>query len=214
MIEMAVSLGIVAIIAAMAAFTMRAAARNASLYGAAAVLAKKFDDALRLQAMRDGREIVAVVVDAGDVQMCAQGDDRECAMLYLVEPLPGFVLNSFDPRAPWKDAIDIDRETLPNGLRFHREGGALVNRRAPRPFDAIRTFEPLLVADCGGRACVGVRFHSDGGVDPEFPTSVAGGPQVGMAFGLGSELAAETRGADRRGVFITFPSGIARDFPL
>jgi hypothetical protein len=215
MIEMAVVLAIVAIIAATAVFTMRAAARNASVQGAAAVLAKKFDDALRLQAMRDGRDILAIVVDAGNVRQCAQGDDRECAMLHLVEPLPGFFLNAFDPSMPFANANAIDRETLPNGIRFHRAlDGTLVDRAAPRPFDAIRTFNPALLATCGGRRCMGVRFHSDGAVDPEYPTSTVGAPQVGMAFALGSELVTETRGTDQRGVFVTFPTGIARDFPI
>ncbi len=208
-IEMMVVVAIVGILAGLAIVGFRAARRNASVQGTAFELALRLDG-LRTRALRDGSDLVAVIVDAGNVQQCAHGASSECGMFRLLRPAPGFALNAFNPAGPFLNASEVDRDTLPFGIRFHR---AADGRAAPRPFDATRIFDPELVGNCGGRACVGMRFSGNGTVSAEYADGVPGNPKLGVAFALGSELTAETRGTDQRGIVVTFPAGIAKAFP-
>lgn len=205
LIEMMVVIAIVGIVSAMAVAGFRAARRNASVQGTAFELALQLDG-LRTRALRDQRDLVAVIVDAGDIQACAHGSISECGMFRVVRPGPGFALNA----GLLVNASELDRETLPFGIRFHR---AADGRASPRPFNAIRIFDAELVGNCTGRACIGIRFGGDGTVGPEYPAGVPGNPKVGVAFALGSELTTETLGTDQRGIFVTFPLGITKAFP-
>jgi prepilin-type N-terminal cleavage/methylation domain-containing protein len=205
LIEMMVVVVIIAVMAAMAVSGLRAAKRNASVQSAAFELALRFGG-LRTRALRDQRDLVAILLDAEDVQACAHGDSSKCGMFRLIRTDAGFALNGF----PLLVAAELDRETLPFGIRFHR---AADGRAAPRPYNAIRMFDPELVGNCGGRDCIGIRFSGDGTVSPEYPAGVPGNPKLGVAFALGSELTAETTGTDQRGIVVTFPAGIVKGFP-
>ena len=125
-------------------------------------------------------------------------------------PARGVLAQRFNPAAPFVAATDVDRETLPNGIRFHRDADG---RAAPRPFQAVRVFDLELVGSCGGRACVGVRFRGDGTVAAEYPAGAGGNPKLGVALALGRGLTTETSGTDQRGIFVTFPTGIVKGFP-
>lgn len=213
MLEAMVVVVIVGIVAAMAIPTVRAARRNATLSGKSFEVALWLDG-LRTRALRDQRDLVAVIVDVpgNDPAPCARGDDRSCGRYVLVRRLPGFRLDAFDPSTPagFANAELVDSEDLGRGVRFYRRADGFA---APRPFTAIAAFDPELVADCGGRACVGIRFGSDGTVAPEYPTG-SGNPKVGVAIALAGDQDAETFAADHRGFVVSFPTGIVKSFPV
>jgi prepilin-type N-terminal cleavage/methylation domain-containing protein len=209
LIEMMVVVAIVGILAALAIPVFRAARRNASVQGTAFELALRLDG-LRTRALRDQKDLVAVIVDAGNVQQCAHGMSSECGMFRLLRPDPGFALNTFVPAGPFVNASELDRDTLPFGIRFHR---AADGRAAPSPHNGTKVFDPEMVGDCAGRACIGIRYSGDGTVSAEYPAGVPGNPKVGVAFALGSELTTETLGTDQRGIVVTFPLGISKAFP-
>lgn len=211
--EMMVVVAIAAVLAAAAIPIMRAARRNASVQSAAFELRIRLDG-LRARAMRDQGELLAVVVDVpdNDPEPCATGSGASCGAFYLLRPQPGFVLNAFDPDLPIANAQVLEREQLGKGLKFYRPDDE--RRPAPRPFDAISAFDPELVGLCGRRKCVGIRYRGDGEVSAEPPTGVAGAAKLGVSLVLGSDVDAETRGSDQRGLVVTFPAGLVRAYSL
>ncbi len=218
LLEMAVTVAIIGVLSAIAIPVIRTARRNAivteSAYGLSLWL-----DGLRARAMRDQRDLVAVVVDVpnNDATACAQGGDAQCAHYYLVRPdeppAPNFVLNGFAPGAVANGAI-VDEYQLGHGVRFNR----LWDGAAPRrPFAGMRAFDPQLVGACGGgRACVGVRFRGTGEVRPEWPSGgVPPVPKTGVAFAVGSDLTErDATGTDQRLIVVSFPTGVVKSFPI
>jgi prepilin-type N-terminal cleavage/methylation domain-containing protein len=211
LLEVAVVVVIVSVLAAAAFSTMRSASRNASVSSAAFELTVWLDG-LRAVAMRDQRDLVAVVVDAAAGGACASGDDRSCGRFALLQPAPGFTLNGTNPGArAYPSATVIDDEQLARGLRFHFTALTSVG---PPPYDGIRPFEADVLGTCAGRRCVAIRFRGDGSVGPEWPTGAPGPTKAGMALVLGSDLTGNTAGADQRSVLVTFPSGIVKTFSV
>jgi prepilin-type N-terminal cleavage/methylation domain-containing protein len=210
LVEVAVAVAILLILGAAAFSTMRAAKRNASVSSAAFEL-QVWLDGLRTRAMRDQRDLVALVVDVGS-PACATGHDPSCGRFVLLQPAAGFTVNGTNPGArAYLGATVLDDEQLPRGVRFHFTALPSVG---PAPYDAIRPFEADVLGNCAGRRCVGMRFRGDGSVEPEWPTGVAGAPKTGMALVLGSDLTGNVGGTDQRSVIVTFPSGIVKTFSV
>lgn len=216
LIEMMVVVGIVGIVAAIAITTMRGARKNATVQSSGFEL-KLWLDGLRARAMRDQRPfgLVAVVIDVpdNDPTACAHGGSAaSCAAYYLLEPQSEtFVLDGFDPATPpFANANLLDDHLLGRGTKFYLPAK---DRTAPSPFDGIAAFDADLVGNCGGRACIGIRFRGDGDVAPAYPTGVPGNQKLGVAVVLGSGAENE-RGWDQRGVVVTFPTGLVKAYSV
>lgn len=213
LIEMAVTILVIGIAAAMTIPVMRAAVKNATVVGVGFDLKIKLEQ-LRARAMRDQRELVAVIVDAreNEPRNCA-GDD--CASFYVLHPLAGFQLNAFDPAEAIEDAEHVDHERLGNGIKLYLPASG---RAAPTPFTNVLLFDgpgEALLGNCGGhRRCVGFRFLADGSVQPEPPTGGAVPSRLGLAFAIGSDIDEQSSASAQRGVLVAFPSGLVRVFPV
>jgi prepilin-type N-terminal cleavage/methylation domain-containing protein len=212
LLELMVTVSIIGIIAAIAIPTMRAATRNANVSGTS------FDLALRLQglkprALTDQVTYVAVIVDAptNDGTNCSVVTAGRCARyIVLRNPTPAWTLNGFDPAAPGVNAEYVESETLGRGIRF---GTERTGRASPAPFATVTALDPRFVGNCPDRACVAFRFTPSGTVTPE--ATVAPAPIVrGASFVLSSDMNTLTRGAERRGVLVSTPSGIVKAFGL
>jgi prepilin-type N-terminal cleavage/methylation domain-containing protein len=224
LLEVALVIVIVGVIAAMAVPRMRAARRNASVQSTAFELGLWLEG-LKKRAIRDQQDIVAIVVDVpdNDADPCAKGADAYCAWTYLVRAPAGFALNGFDlsQMNAWGATYVHDRQ-LPRGIRFHL---LAAGRASAPPYGSVPVFDPLLRATCqsalGPRRCVAVRFRADGEVEPIWPTGVAGTQRPGLAFAIGSELTRDDRpdpenrrhrGSDQKGIVISFPAGLVKTF--
>jgi prepilin-type N-terminal cleavage/methylation domain-containing protein len=226
LIEVALVIVIVGVIAAMAVPRMRAARRNASVQSTAFELGLWLDG-LKERAIREQQDVVAIVVDVpnNDALHCAKGADAYCGSTYLVRAPPGFALNGFDPeRMNLSGATHVHDRQLPRGIRFHLRATA---RPSVRPYQGVAIFDALLTATCstalGPRRCVGVRFAATGEVEPIWPTGAPGPQRPGLALAIGSELTRSTagvldtearwhRGSDQKGIVITFPAGLVKTF--
>jgi prepilin-type N-terminal cleavage/methylation domain-containing protein len=205
LLELMVTVAVIAILAALAVPMWRAAVKNATVQSATFELKVKLE-ALRMRAMREQRDLLAVVVDArGNLPTnCVRND---CAAYYLLETAPGFRLDAFDPAVtPYPD-VDRFRHTeyLGNGIKFYLPSAG---RAAPPPFQGVSAFDPQLVANCGTKRCVGIRFRRNGTVQAEWPNGVAAGPKLGLAFVVGSDVDQETAGSEQKGIVVSFPAGL------
>lgn len=219
LLEMAVTVAIIAIVTALAIPTMRAARRNATVQATAFEVALRLDG-LRNRALRDQRDLLAIVVDApgNDPSQCPSGNtEATCASYYVLAPGPGFVLeDDFSPGARPANAEYVEHEILGHGVKFYLPAAG---RDAPVPFDAVSALDGQLLGDCKGasatsRSCVGIRFRSDGEVSPEWPDGVELDEKLGVSFVLGSDVDRESAGSDQRGVVVTFPTGLVRAYPV
>lgn len=213
LIEVAVTVALAAIVAALAITTVTAARRNASVGSTAWELATRFKG-LRGRALGDQRDLVFVAVDAqgNDARGCGALAPARCARWFLLAPEDGWSFASFDPASPATDAEIVDSEQLPRGIRLHL--GA-VDRPGPVPFDSARVLDSALTRACGadGALCVAFRYSRNGEVRAEPPTTDPV-TAAGVAIPLGSDLVGEHRGADARAVLVGFPSGIVRSYGL
>jgi prepilin-type N-terminal cleavage/methylation domain-containing protein len=213
LLEMMVTVGIIAILATIAVPTMRAARRNATVQSTAFEVALRIDG-LRARAMRDQQDLVAILVDApgNNPAGCRSGNlEANCVCYYLLAPQDGFTLNAFSTETPTVNALHVEHDVLGHGLKFYLPAAG---RAAPPPFNTVSAFDGELVGSCNGRQCVAIRFRSDGEVSPEYPTGATGNPKLGLAFVFGSDVDAESAGSDQRGVVVTFPTGLVRAYPV
>lgn len=210
LIEIVIVLSVVAIVAAAGVMAYTSATRNAQLTGAAHELAVRLTG-LKARALSEGRDLLLVFADApgGDASSCGWNNSTACARYFILGgPAPTWLLSDFDPASPTDDVEAIvEQQLLPKGAHLD----FVVTPPAIKPpFNTVVVHDPDLTAVCaGGRACFALRFTARGDVRAEF---AAGAPMAkpGYAFLLASEL--ETRAAARRGVLVSFPSGIVRSF--
>lgn len=212
LIETVVVVAVIGIVAAIVVASSRAAARNGNLASAGQELRTRLGG-LRATAMAEGSEHALVVVDApgSDASGCGFWDTASCARYFVLRDLsPGWSLDDFDPAAPGgsgtSTASVLAIELLPRGV--HLDAAAVPPAR-PAPFTGIAVHDPELMGKCGDRACVAVRFTARGRVEaaPVVPTP---GAKLGVAFVLGTDLTAETTGAVRQELLVTFPAGIVK----
>jgi prepilin-type N-terminal cleavage/methylation domain-containing protein len=203
LIELMVVVAITGIVAAVVVWQGRSARQAAGVAGAAYDLALQIAG-LKARAMGDGRDYLLVVADAADPVGC-QYQEAQCGrVLVLREPLPGFAIENYSVDPPIANATFDDAGPLPRNTRFDLAS----TWRAPRPFDAVVAWNPAIRTSCaGGRACFAIRFTAEGEVRPELPGG--GVVPAGFAFVIGP-VAAPSAAAERRAVFVSFPTGIVR----
>jgi prepilin-type N-terminal cleavage/methylation domain-containing protein len=209
LLELMVVVAVAAILAGLVVWQGRSARQGADLAGGAYALAIRIGE-LKGRALADGREYVLVVADSPDPNGCQHQRTRCGRIVVLRNPVDGFSIAGFDPEPPiagaeWFD--DGGDEFLPRNSRF--DFGAIASAwRPPAPFAAVLAWDGAIRATCaGGQDCFGLRFRPDGEILPLFPGAEA--QRAGFAFVLGP-VDPPSAAAERRGIFVSFPTGIVK----
>lgn len=212
LIELAIVLAVVGILATAATFSFRAGSRNANLSRATYELAMRFAG-MRPAAIAAGRDRLLVFVDApgGDSSACYTSASSGCTRYFvLTNPGPTWALSTFDPAAPagsgTATAELVRSEALPRGVRLDFRAG---RPALPAPFDGVAFDDADLLGTCGGRSCFAVRFTARGEVVPEYAGTTRPA-KAGHAFVLGTKLGDE--GLERRALLVSFPAGITKTY--
>lgn len=226
LIELAIVIAIMGILATLGFISLRASRRNATVSSAAFALQMRIEQ-LQFVALSEQREQLLVIADVpgNDVTQCGTIFDAGCARVFqLAVPGPGWKLSSFNVSSPG-DNLDpqlgqiVDDDRLGQGIKFYLAGAATAT--LPAPFSnfaaTFKTFDPDLTTACGGgRTCVAFRFLPSGKVvaEPPDPASPPTAWKSGHAFALASELTGVAAGARQIGVLVATPSGIVRTFAV
>ncbi len=206
--ELALVIGIAAIVAVLAVVGVRAARRNAAVGGVS------FDLVLRLQglktrALAEQRDHLAVL-HAGDGAGCELLRQAGCVRLFvLADPQATWTLQAFTPANPGNLTGElVDTIIFPKGILLDPAAAGTTGRA---PFGAVQTWDVGLTGDCGGARCIAFRFAADGRVRGEAPdgTSLA---RPGHILALATDLQGETGAAERRAVLVSFPAGIVKSY--
>jgi prepilin-type N-terminal cleavage/methylation domain-containing protein len=208
LIELMVVVSISLIVGALVIWQGRSARQAAGLASGAYELALRLGG-LKARAMADGREYVAIVVDAANAGACRY-DDSQCGRVIVVRnPQAGFTVAGFDPDAPIATAEFVDdsgSRTLPRNSQLD----LTATWSPPAPFNAILPNDSTVLLTCGGsRRCFGIRFRPDGDVRPVLAAGTTMPGPGGFAFVL-KPYESPSRAADRRGIFISFPAGLVK----
>jgi len=212
LVELAITLAIIAILAAATIAAFQARTRNATVETTALDLVSQAQG-LRFRALSEQVDYLWVVASppANDASRCGMLQAGNCVRLFILNsPTAAWNVQNFDADAPGVNAALVDSTTLPGGTVLDL---AAVGRAPPAPFQNAWVFAPDVTAVCkGGRTCLAVRFSATGEVKAEYVA--APGPSVGgAAIGLTSNLAGISLAAQHRGVFVSFPSGTVRSWP-
>ncbi len=208
LIEMALVIALVAIVAVAGYVTMRAARRNAAVGGISFELVVQLQG-LRTKALAEQRDHLAVL-HAGDGGGCSLVRRAGCVRLFvLAAPQPAWTLGAFDPAVPGNQTGElVDTLVFPQGVLLDPAAAGMTGRP---PFGNVRAWDADLTGACAGFRCVAVRFAADGAVRGEKPDG-ARVTKAGHILALQTDLQAETRGAERRAVLVSFPSGIVKSY--
>jgi len=208
LIEMATVIALVAIVAMAAFVTLRAARRNAEIGGASFELVVQLQG-LKAKALAEQRDLLAVL-HAGDGGACGLLRRAGCVRLFVLgAPQGGWTLGAFDPAVPGALTGElVDTLVFPKGVLLDPAASAMVGRP---PFGNVKTWDPELTGSCGGARCVAFRFQSDGEVRGEKPDGTLV-RKPGHILALITDLQAESAGAERRAVLVSFPAGIVKSY--
>ncbi len=216
MIEVAVVLAIIAVLAGLGFFVARAGRANASMASAAYELAIRLTGQ-RAEALDDGLDHLVVLVDApgNDSTKCGAFSDASCFRYYVLRnPAAGWQLSAFDPANPGGSGTNtaalLEQRSMPTGVRLHLPA---TGAHPLRPFQTVTIEDGDLKGTCATRTCFAVRFTGGGDVRPVYPTA-ATPVKTGLALVLGSNATSETAAGETKGIVIGFPSGIVRTFPF
>jgi prepilin-type N-terminal cleavage/methylation domain-containing protein len=207
LIEMAVTVAVVAIVAAAAVIGMRAARRNAEIGSASFDLVLQLQG-LRTRALAEQQDHLAVI-HGGDGGGCHALRQAGCVRVFvLVGPTNAWTLQAFRPANPGQNATELfDTVVLPRGVLL--DPAAAMDGRPP--FENVDTWDAELTADCGGARCAAFRFGADGTVRGEAPDG-ASLDKAGHIVALATDLQGETAAAERRAVLVSFPTGIVKSY--
>ena len=215
MIEVAVVLAIVAVLAGLGFFVARAGRANASMASAAYELAIRLTGQ-RAEALDDGFDHLVVLVDApgNDARNCGVLSDASCFRYFVLRNVgAGWQLSAFDPASPAGTGANaaevLEQRSMPTGVRLHVPAAGA---HPLRPFQTVTIQDPALLGTCATRTCFAVRFTGGGDVRPVYP-GAATPVKSGLALVLGSN-ATEGRAGNTKGIVVGFPSGIVRTFPF
>lgn len=210
LLELAVTLAIVAVLAGVAYSRTRAAPRNIRLAQAADELAGLLAG-LRSVALAEGKDHLLVVSDApeNDASKCADTVETCAASFVLAAPKPSFSLSEFKPTSPGELGELVASEVLPRGARFYLRP---TYKAPPAPFSGVAVHDGTFLGKCAnGARCFAVRFTSSGVVEPVTPSGgTAAAP--GFALVLASDAELEGAGGDHRGVLVGFPAGVVKSW--
>jgi prepilin-type N-terminal cleavage/methylation domain-containing protein len=216
LIEVAVVLAIVAVLAGLGFLVARAGRANASMASAAYELAIRLTGQ-RAEALDDGLDHLVVLVDApgNDARSCGALSDAACFRYFVLRnPGAGWRLSDFDPTSPGGTGANVaevlEERSMPTGVRLHLPAAGA---HPLRPFQTVTIQDPALKGTCAGRTCFAVRFTGGGDVRPVYPDT-ATPVKTGVALVLGSNATSETAAGATKGIVVGFPSGIVRTFPF
>jgi prepilin-type N-terminal cleavage/methylation domain-containing protein len=208
LIELLVVVAIAAILGAIFVWSGRSIRQNATLSEGAYDLTLRMSG-LRGTAMANGKDYLLVVTDTPNANDCRQTMNACGKWFVLTDIDPAFALNAFNPNPPIAGASIADPrdggtwDYLPRGSRFDLASAW----NAPAPFNGVAAWNPAVRTNCaGGITCFGIRFTAGGEVRPE--AAVAPIP-AGFAFILAPIDLADS-GGDRRGIFVSFPTGMVK----
>lgn len=199
LVELAVVVAVVGILAALAYSYTAAGYRNANVDAAMDEIAEKL--AVLRAAALDGNERLFVYVDA------TSASGSRARTFTLSAPGPAWTLAAFDPANPQASAGVEDQTRLPPFVRLI----TTVTGAAPRPLQTVTFLTSSMKASCGGATCFAIRFRANGVVRGELP---AGGDAAlpGFGFVLGNDMDAQTAAAKRRAIVVGFPTGIVKAY--
>jgi prepilin-type N-terminal cleavage/methylation domain-containing protein len=201
LIELAVTIAILGILAAAAYGLSRSSYRNANLSSTVFEMSSLLSG-LKASAISEQQDYLFVVVDASDADHCNALGTGCGQYLVLSAPTSSFSLASFNPSSV-SNATFVDRGYFPRGVSLYTPSGA-----PPAPFGAV-TYFPTDLTKSGPPKTFAIRFVRDGTVTGE-PSGSATGPWPGFAFGLTGNVVAP----DRKAVVVAFPSGVARTYSV
>ncbi len=209
LLELMVVVAIVAVVAALVVWQGRSARRNADLASGAYELALRIGG-LKARAMADGREHVLVVADTDTDDGCRQSEIYCGRIVVLRSPDPTFPTvfqSGWNPDAPTAFGELVDdgaAQRVARNARFDLGSPW----RPPPPFAGVAAFDGNVLFTCaGGRRCFAIRFLPDGEVRPVIRAGVP--IPAGFAFVL-RQIDKASAAADRRAIFISFPTGIVK----
>ncbi len=217
LIELVITVMVIGILAALAVWIPRAAFRNANLNQAT------YDFVLRLsqvrsQALSDQLDYLVVGVNSAQPQNCTWTNTGACTRYFILTlppnsgcpapPTSPWTLDGFDPNTPGANASVVNVYYMPKGVQFHSS----VTSTPPALFNIPSFFDGELTGSCNGQSCFAICFAATGQVSGVLQASSTN-VKAGYAFALTSTAIADTQAADRKGVLVTFPTGIVKAFP-
>ncbi|HET8539350.1 MAG TPA: type II secretion system protein [Anaeromyxobacter sp.] len=209
LLELAVTMAIVVVVATIAYGVSRASYQNASLGSITFDLGARLSG-LRFAALSEQEDYVFVVIDAPNASACRPTSPSSCGKWFLLRaPDAGFSLSGFLPGSPGQHATLIDSGDFPRRVKLHLSPSG----SPPAPFSTIAFFGSDLTATVDGLKRFAIRFVRDGSVTGEKSGS-ASGPWAGYAFALTTDQHGETAAAERKGVVVAFPAGVVRTFAI
>lgn len=201
LVEIAVAIAIVSVIAAMGVGFWRSMGKNAAVGDAALEVAAQLEG-LRVTAMREGVAYGALVMDAtGNDPATCMANRRDCMRICVVrEPVAGWSAATVNPLL---DALG-DCTIFTNGVTFRLAGAAA----PPPPFNALVPNSLALVPVVAGRRVLALRYETNG-IVTVLPTA-AGAP---LANGVAVVLSTDAvNAAASKGVVVSFPYGLVRTY--
>jgi prepilin-type N-terminal cleavage/methylation domain-containing protein len=199
LIEVAVVIAIVGVIAAVGVGFWRSLGKNAAVGDASLEVAATLEG-LRVTAMREGVPYGALVMDAlnNDPATC-MADRKDCMRICVLrDPDPTWTAATSNPTA----AVLGDCTVFTSGVRFRLTGA----NPPPAPFNTLVPNDPVLVPVVSGRRVLAVRFNTNGMVVPAVPA-------MGLANGVAVVLSSDAANAAlSTGVVLSFPYGLVRTY--
>ena len=219
LIEAAIVMAVVGLLAAATGATLLHARKNASAGSTAYEVLLRFQG-LKTRALQEQRDYAAVFINPnGDAASgCHLGSPATCArMVVLAGPPSSWTLDGFDTGAP---GLVIDEiVSLERDIVLDR---AAIGLAAAAPFGTITQLPTSMQATCKAPTpadssatgmCYAVRFGADGTVGPIYPGAAPGTAPAGIALGFTSDAKREALRSWRVAVLVTFPTGILKTFP-
>lgn len=208
LLELVVTVAILGALMTAAVVSFRSAQRNANISAAAFDLVLKLQG-YRTRAMNEQRDLL-VVVNGGDGGACELLRQSGCVHVFtLGAPQPAWTLGTFSPASPGANVAEVvETVTMPKGMLIDAGAAGMPGKV---PFTRVLAWDPDLTAVCGGATCAAIRFQANGSVRGEKPdgTVVA---KPGHVIALTTDLRAQTLGAERRAVLVSFPAGIVKSY--
>ncbi|HET9551917.1 MAG TPA: prepilin-type N-terminal cleavage/methylation domain-containing protein [Anaeromyxobacteraceae bacterium] len=200
LIELALVVGIIGILATLAWAASRAMTRNARLDGNLEEIALAYGGQ-RFEAVDQQQDRVVVFVDG-------VAGKRGPSVFVLAGPTAAWKLSAFDRSTPGAETVGFEEIDLSDQLQLL----PAVAPTTPRPFPKTVTFfDPKMKTTCGGATCFAVRYLADGSVRGEAADGTDAGLD-GFGFVVGTDLDGQSSAAKRRAILVGFPTGITKSY--
>jgi prepilin-type N-terminal cleavage/methylation domain-containing protein len=204
LIEIAVVLAIIAIVATISVGYARSGMKNANVSSTAYDVALRASG-LRATAMAENVDYLLVVLDAknNDASGCRWTAQENCVQaMVLKAPVATWSLSSFDPASLGTNEQLVETSTFGTSVAFDLASSPAL----PAPFSAVTLRDPDLFATCpNNRKCFAIRYRSSGDVVPEYAGSTQP-RKLGSAF----ILRPDGGGTEHRTLVVSFPTGIVK----